>query len=74
MLQALLAERFKLVLHRETKELPVYALLLVESRGPELQPAKTEPPSNETNGGALGFRNKSMSELAERLPGAPLRH
>src|SRR6476620_8172887 len=28
MLQALLAERFKLALHRETKELPVYGLVV----------------------------------------------
>ena len=31
MLQALLAERFKLVVHRETKELPIYALLHPEA-------------------------------------------
>ena len=36
MLQALLAERFKLALHRETKELPVMALV-VASGGPKLQ-------------------------------------
>ena len=28
MLQALLAERFKLTIHREPKELPVYALIV----------------------------------------------
>ena len=31
MLQALLAERFKLVVHRETKEVPVYTLVLAKS-------------------------------------------
>jgi uncharacterized protein (TIGR03435 family) len=36
MLQNLLAERFKLTLHRETKELPVYALE-VGSKGPKLK-------------------------------------
>lgn len=39
MLQALLADRFHLKLHRETKEGPVYALV-VSSKGPKLQPAK----------------------------------
>ncbi len=38
MLQALLADRFKLVIRRETKELPIYALV-VGKGGPKLQKA-----------------------------------
>ena len=38
MLQALLADRFKLVIHREVKELPVYALVVAKG-GPKLQKA-----------------------------------
>jgi len=36
MLQNLLAERFKLALHRETKELPIYALVAA-AKGPKLK-------------------------------------
>jgi bla regulator protein BlaR1 len=39
MLQALLADRFKLTLHRENKELPIYALVVAKG-GPKLQEAK----------------------------------
>jgi uncharacterized protein (TIGR03435 family) len=39
MLQELLADRFRLTLHRESKELPVYALVLAK-KGPKLQEAK----------------------------------
>jgi uncharacterized protein (TIGR03435 family) len=39
MLQSLLADRFKLTLHRESKELPVYALAIAEN-GPKLQEAQ----------------------------------
>jgi uncharacterized protein (TIGR03435 family) len=39
MLQALLADRFRLTLHRESKELPVYALVPAK-KGPKLQEAK----------------------------------
>jgi uncharacterized protein (TIGR03435 family) len=39
MLQALLADRFKLTFHRETKELPMYALVVAKN-GPKLQEAK----------------------------------
>jgi uncharacterized protein (TIGR03435 family) len=41
MLQALLADRFKLTLHRETKELPVYALVVAKN-GPKIQQASTD--------------------------------
>ena len=42
MLQRLLAERFQVRLHRETKTLPVY-YLTVAKNGPKLQPAETVP-------------------------------
>jgi len=43
MLQNLLAERFKLTLHREKKELPAYGLV-VSKGGPKLTEVKVEPP------------------------------
>lgn len=39
MLQALLADRVKLAIHRETKELPIYALVIAKN-GPKLKEAK----------------------------------
>jgi uncharacterized protein (TIGR03435 family) len=42
MLQALLAERFKLVLHRETKEEAVYALVVAKG-GPKLKESAPKP-------------------------------
>jgi uncharacterized protein (TIGR03435 family) len=41
MLQAMLADRFKLKIHRETREMPVYALI-VGKNGPKLQKSKIE--------------------------------
>ena len=38
-LQALLADRFKLTVHRETKQLPIYELVLAKG-GPKIQPLK----------------------------------
>ncbi len=46
MLQALLADRFKLKLHHETKEGPVYALVIAKN-GPKLKEAK--PGNNDAN-------------------------
>ena len=47
MLQALLADRFKLVVHRETKDHSVYALVVAKG-GPKLKEAEPEPAASET--------------------------
>jgi len=46
MLQNLLAERFKLTLHRETKELPLYALVVAKN-GPKLKESVDPPPATD---------------------------
>jgi len=51
MLQSLLAERFKLVIHRDTKELPVYALVVAKN-GPKLHQA--DPETQAAKGGGWG--------------------
>ena len=64
MLQALLEDRFKLKLHRETREIPVYALTVAEG-GPKLQPFEgsctprdfDKPPSDADCGTARGYGN-----------------
>lgn len=45
MVQALLAERFKLAVHRDTKEMPIYALVLSHpdgKLGPKLKPSSVD--------------------------------
>ena len=49
MLQSLLAERFKVALHRETKEHAIYALI-VGKNGPNLKEAAPDPPVAEGSG------------------------
>jgi uncharacterized protein (TIGR03435 family) len=46
MLQNLLAERFKLTIHRETKELPMYALVVAKG-GPKMKESMDVPPPKE---------------------------
>jgi len=68
MLQALLADRFKLALHRDKKVLPIYRLVVAKD-GPKLQPAESSgglsmginPGSAHVNG------NVSMAWLADYL-------
>ena len=72
MLQALLADRFKLTLHRESKELPVYALVLGKRRL-KLQKTNYESyPNGEPDYVAI-LRRGSITAQAlsmERLAGA----
>jgi uncharacterized protein (TIGR03435 family) len=73
MLRTLLAERFQLKLHSETKELPVYALLVARG-GPKLHAAKGDRDGLsglEVRDGGLVFQNRSMHDLAEELSGKP---
>src|SRR5581483_8179531 len=49
MLQALLTERFKLTVHRDTKEHPIYALVVGKS-GPKLKPAEVATPDAPPDG------------------------
>jgi uncharacterized protein (TIGR03435 family) len=66
-IQALLADRFHLVSHRETRQLPIYALV-VGKAGSKLQPAAGDASSNGTfKMGELKAPKMSMSGLASIL-------
>ena len=71
MLQALLAERFKLAVHRETKELPVYALVAGKN-GPKLRAAEDDgsaPEIGSGDGHQIKAHHISMKMLAATLQG-----
>jgi len=76
MLQALLADRFKLTLHREVRDLPEYALVIAEN-GPKLQEAKaddTYPNGIQGPGGAHLMRMGKGQLTAQRFSMADLAH
>jgi uncharacterized protein (TIGR03435 family) len=71
MLQTLIADRFKLSLHREKKELPVFAIL-VGKNGPRLKVG--DPAGQRSMGpapGGLAFTNTTIEDLADLLSGLP---
>lgn len=73
MLQSLLAERFKLAIHREDKPMPVYVLVVAKG-GPKLQKATSGPQQCRWNNPGSGMiqrecHNMTMAELALSMPG-----
>jgi uncharacterized protein (TIGR03435 family) len=70
MLQALLVDRFKLAVHRETREVHSYALVVVRS-GPELHPSAAPNGEREIvpQGPVLSFRRMTLAEFAEFVSG-----
>ena len=69
MLQTLLKERFKLEVHRESRVLPVYALVQGKN-GAKIQPVKAEGDAGVWNGiGKLTAKKLSMPNFAESLSG-----
>jgi uncharacterized protein (TIGR03435 family) len=67
MLQSLLAERFKLTVHREKREQPVFRLVTA-SGGPKVTPAQSgEFATDASSSDRLAFRNAELSRLASLL-------
>jgi bla regulator protein BlaR1 len=71
MLQALLADRFQLKVHRETREVPMYALVVAKN-GAKLQESSVDDqPRGSTTGDGSGMHmdiaRGTMTQLANRL-------
>jgi uncharacterized protein (TIGR03435 family) len=77
MLQSLLADRFKLLLHKDTRPMPAYALTpgkgspkLKEAAGEGNPECQYQPqPAGSTFGTEYSCRNMTMAQFAERLHG-----
>jgi len=73
MLRTLLAERFQLRIHRETKEVPTYALVVSKSGAKLKESSPTEEPKGQTSGDGSGMHMNvcqgTMAQLAARLSG-----
>ena len=67
MFQQMLADKFKLVVHTETRQLPVYALVVAKG-GTKLQPAKDPTTESSSSGrGSLKASGITTAELAKMM-------
>jgi uncharacterized protein (TIGR03435 family) len=71
MIQAMLADRFHLAMHRETRLLPIYALVVVKTgpgkTGPKLQAADSNVGRPKTMLGQMIVQRMSVTTLADIL-------
>ncbi|MBS1855087.1 MAG: TIGR03435 family protein [Acidobacteria bacterium] len=65
--QALLADRFKVILHKETRRLPIFRLLVDKDGPSHLQPAKGTAPDLFTNGHHVTCQAASMAFFARNF-------
>jgi len=63
--QSLLADRFHVVLHRATKEMPVFVLVLAKNGPKGMKPSTQGEPDWVTNGHHLNCHNCSMAMFAK---------
>lgn len=67
MMRNLLADRFKLKVHRETRETPVYALVIAKT-GPKMTKVEDDgQASTEWSRNRISARHRTMPAFAERL-------
>jgi uncharacterized protein (TIGR03435 family) len=66
MLQTLLADRFKLALHRETRTAPAY-VLEVAKNGPKLKKSESDESQTSNGRGLIEAKATTMAGFAERL-------
>jgi uncharacterized protein (TIGR03435 family) len=66
MLQTLLAERFKLAVHRETKEM-IGLALVADKKGLRIKPVEPGPSMTSTNGNFVRASKVSMTQFADLL-------
>jgi len=66
MLRSLLADRFKLVVHREMRDQPIYGLVVAKG-GPKLKPSTADNFSARFVNGRFEIQHSSMERLATWL-------
>jgi len=68
MLQTLLGDRFKLVVHRETKQIPIYALVVAKD-GPKVRELKDGDPVPPQSPGSMLFVVEKMQDFVAGMNG-----
>src|SRR5665213_182556 len=71
MLQQFLTEQFRLIVHRDTKDGPTFALIVAKNGPKNLQPSQEERESMLPQGTSLAFRDFTMQGLVDFLSMMP---